>query len=496
METDNLNIIQNLVADKEGGKVEFKQTTGQLERGMETLCAFLNGEGGAVLFGVKDNGAIIGQVVSDKTKREIAEAIRLIEPFAAITVSYADIPGTGRQVIALYAEEQRYMSPFTYKGRAYQRIESVTSVMPQDKYNHLLMQRGGKYSWEAMPNPDLHISDLDENAIIGAVRAGINCGRLPESTIREEIPAILEKFDLLHDGKLNNAAAVLFGRNLYDYPQCLLRMARFRGTGKEEFMDNQRLQGNIYELLDAAMSFFFKHLSLSGKIEGLYREEKLSIPYKALRECCINAFCHRAYHRPGGSVGIAIYDDRVEIESSGAFPPDMTLEKLLGGHSSEPPNLIIANVLYKSELLESWGRGIRLMIDECRRACIPDPEFHTDGSSVWVVFRYKLETAGQAPDKHPTSTRQAPDKYPASIVRLIEMMGEQTYSLKEQMELMELKDRENFLDNYLNPSMEAGLVEPLYPSQPKHPKQKYRLTEQGKALLQEVLLFRVGMDAL
>ena len=61
---------------------------------------------------------------------------------------------------------------------------------------------------------------------------------------------------------------------------------------------------------------------------------------------------------PGGSVGIAIYDDRVEIESSGAFPPDMTLEKLLGGHSSEPPNLIIANVLYKSELLESWGRGI------------------------------------------------------------------------------------------------------------------------------------------
>lgn len=224
---------------------------------------------------------------------------------------------------------------------------------------------------------------------------------------------------------------------------------------------------------------------MSGKIEGLYREEKLSIPYKALRECCINAFCHRAYHRPGGSVGIAIYDDRVEIESSGAFPPDMTLEKLLGGHSSEPPNLIIANVLYKSELLESWGRGIRLMIDECRNVGIPDPEFHTDGSSVWVLFRYKGETAGQAPDKYPTSTRQVPDKYPASIVRLIELIGENTCSLKEMMGMMELKDRENFLGNYLNPSMEAGLVEALYPDQPKHPKQKYRLTEQGKALLKD-----------
>ena len=485
MKIDNLTIINHLITEKEGGKVEFKQTTGQLERGMETLCAFLNGEGGTVLFGVADNGKIIGQELSDKTKREIAEAIRLIEPFATVTVTYVGIPDANKYVIVLDAEKQCYMRPFIYKGRAYQRIESVTSIMPQDKYNHLLMQRGGKYSWEALPAPDLQISDLDENAIIGAVRAGINCGRLPETTIREEIPAILEKFDLQHNGKLNNAAAVLFGRNLYNYPQCLLRLARFKGTTKKEFIDNQRLQGNIYVLLDAAMSFFFKHLSLSGKIEGLYRKEELSIPYKALRECCINAFCHRAYHRPGSSVGIAIYDDRVEIENSGTFSPDMTLEKLLGGHSSEPPNLIIANVLYKSELLESWGRGIQLMIDECHRVNIPAPEFHTDGSTVWVIFRYEKETAGQASDKHPTSTRQVPDKHPTSIVQLIETIGERTCSLRELMELMELKNRENFLNNYLKPSMEAGLVEPLYPDQPKHPKQKYRLTEPGKVLLQD-----------
>lgn len=68
----------------------------------------------------------------------------------------------------------------------------------------------------------------------------------------------------------------------YYYPQCLLRLARFKGTTKDEFIDNQRVTGNIYALLDAAMAFF-KHLSLSGKIEGLYREEELEIPYKALR---------------------------------------------------------------------------------------------------------------------------------------------------------------------------------------------------------------------
>lgn len=71
MKIDNLEILNGLIAGAEGGTVEFKETTGQLERGMETLCAFLNGTGGTVLFGVTDKGKIIGQEVSDKTKRDI-----------------------------------------------------------------------------------------------------------------------------------------------------------------------------------------------------------------------------------------------------------------------------------------------------------------------------------------------------------------------------------------------------------------------------------------
>ncbi len=70
------------------------------------------------LFGVTDKGKIIGQDVSDKTKRDIADAVRRIEPFATVEVSYTEIPDTGKSVIALSAEEQRYMRPFSYKGRA------------------------------------------------------------------------------------------------------------------------------------------------------------------------------------------------------------------------------------------------------------------------------------------------------------------------------------------------------------------------------------------
>lgn len=91
MSIDNLDIVKQLIAEKENGRVEFKETTGQLERGMETLCAFLNGEGGTVLFGVNDKGKIIGQEVSDKTKRDIADAINRLEPVTAVHISYAPL---------------------------------------------------------------------------------------------------------------------------------------------------------------------------------------------------------------------------------------------------------------------------------------------------------------------------------------------------------------------------------------------------------------------
>lgn len=219
-------------------------------------------------------------------------------------------------------------------------------------------------------------------------------------------------------------------------------------------------------------------------LDDLYREEELNVPYKALRECCINAFAHRVYHRPGSSVGIAIYDDRVEIENSGTFPPDITIEKLLGGHNSEPQNLIVANVLYKSAVLESWGRGIALMVNECRRVGIPDPEFHTDGNAVWIVFHYTRTTVGQ----DPTATPQHPYSNPTvtpQLGKLLSAIGNNTLSAKEIMEKTGMKDKRNFLKNYIHPAINSGLVLSLYPVGSKSPQQKYYLTDKGKGFLQQ-----------
>ena len=90
----------------------------------------------------------------------------------------------------------------------------------------------------------------------------------------------------------------------------------------------------------------------------------------------------------------------------------------------------------------------------------------------------------QTPGKHPTSTRQVPDKFSTGnsrILDLIRVLGDKELSLKELLVLLSLKDRESFRKSYLDPAIQSGFVRSLYPDSPRHPRQKYLLTEKGQA---------------
>ena len=70
-----------------------------------------------------------------------------------------------------------------------------------------------------------------------------------------------------------------------------------------------------------------------------------------------------------------------------------------------------------------------------------------------------------------------------NIKRLVEAIGNNLYSVREMLVAVGLKDRPNFIEYTLTPAVSEGYVCMIYPETPKHPKQKYRLTEKGKALL-------------
>ena len=112
-------------------------------------------------------------------------------------------------------------------------------------------------------------------------------------------------------------------------------------------------------------------------------------------------------------MSLAIYDDRVEIANPGAFPPGRTSEDFEKGTESEPRNPVIARVLYLRKMLESWGRGIKLMVDECAKAGLPKPLIGSDGRFVRVVFARPprmgktSEVAAKAPEVVPKTTEVA-----------------------------------------------------------------------------------------
>ena len=98
-------------------------------------------------------------------------------------------------------------------------------------------------------------------------------------------------------------------------------------------------------------------------------------------------------------------------------------------------------------------------------------------------------STGQAPDKHQTSTGQVQDKLHTDnpdIIKLVKVIRELELSVKEMMNGVGLKGRDNFLKLYLNPAIAEGYVRLLYPHSPRHPRQKYLLTAKGLALLKEI----------
>src|ERR1700722_13572740 len=108
--------LQQLIADTKGEweNVEFKKSTGELHGGMETLCGFLNGTGGKVLFGVTTAGKIQGQDVADATFQEVANAIRKLEPPARIEQIRVSVGGT-KEVLILQTTSHPE-EPYTFDG--------------------------------------------------------------------------------------------------------------------------------------------------------------------------------------------------------------------------------------------------------------------------------------------------------------------------------------------------------------------------------------------
>ena len=383
--------MADLAASGESETLEFKATTGARREAAMTVCAFLNQGGGQVLFGVRPTGAIVGQQVSERTIEELSAELRRIDPPAFPTVERVPVDGGCEAIVV--STGQGASRPYSYRGTAYRRVGNTTLAMSADEYNRMLFERmHSEQRWENQPAVGWSVDDLDAAEIRRTVAEAVRRGRLEEPVGREPTD-LLRGLGLLRDGVLLRAAAVLFGsteRLEFEMPQCLLRVARFRGTDRMEFLDNRQFNGNAFTLLTNAERFLRDTLPIAGRFEQdrFERIDEPLYPPLATREALANALCHRDYSIGGGSVGIAVYDDRLEITSSGSLHFGLTPEKLFVPHESRPWNPLIARTFYRRGIIEEWGSGTLKMADMASKAGLPVPEIDDDGGAVTVRFRH------------------------------------------------------------------------------------------------------------
>ena len=386
-----LEIITTLAAAGESETLEFKETTGTRREAAMTVCTFLNQSGGQVLFGVTKAGIVAGQQVSERTIEELSAELRQIDPTAFPTVER--VPVDGNLEVIVVSTSQGASRPYTYRGSAYRRVGNTTLAMSADEDNRMLFERmHSEQRWENRPAAGWSVDDLDLAEIRRTVTEAVRRGRL-EEPVSGEPSDLLRGLGLLRDGVLLRAAVVLFGsteRLEFEMPQCLLRVARFRGLDRMEFLDNRQFNGNAFTLLASAERFLRDTLPIAGRFEQdrFERIDEPLYPPLATREALANALCHRDYSIGGGSVGIAVYDDRLEVTSSGSLHFGLTPEKLFAPHESRPWNPLIARTFYRRSIIEEWGSGTLKMADLASSSGLPVPEIEDDGGAVTVRFRH------------------------------------------------------------------------------------------------------------
>lgn len=406
-------LLEKIIVQGESSTLEFKKSTGLLKQAAKTLCGFLNSQGGMVVIGVNNKGEIIGQDVSDQTRLEIANMLHKFEPTPAIEVDYIILPQNHKYIIILTANSQVHHLPYTYLARPYQRLESETSVMPQARYQELMLTRMQlNHRWENLPAAHVGLAQLDHEEILRTIQEGVAARRIPITDATHDPKEALKRLKLLVNDQLTHAAVVLFGKELLPYyPQCLLRLARFKGTDKSEFIDNIQIHGHAFKLLAEAVGFIDRHLPIASRFKPgqLKRIDEPLIPPTVIREAIVNAICHRDYAITGGSIGIAIYDDRIEITSHGKLPAGVNIDALKKAHESQPRNFLIANVCFRRGIIEQWGRGTQDIIEQCVKAGQPEPEFIEQANTFMVCLKTKAYLGNEAMDlaiQHLTDRQQ------------------------------------------------------------------------------------------
>ena len=347
---------------KETKNLEFKSDI--TNTFLKTVSAFANYDGGKIIFGVADDGTIIGLSNPVQACLDIENKINDTispQPQYELTVHEKD------KTVTLTVEAGRN-KPYTYKSKVYRRNDTATIEVDSLELTRLILQ-GKNINYESLPADDQELSFrfLEEKA-----RQEIGISALSKD--------VLKTLNLFSDIEgYTHAAELLADKN--SFPG--IDIARFgdsiniilkRATFEHESV--------LYELEKTVE--MFRDYYIYDEIQGMVRNTVEKIPEDAFREAIANALIHRTWDI-NAHIKVMMFDDRIEVISPGGLPSGISEQEYLKGSVSILRNPILGNIFYRLHIVEILGTGI-LRIKDAYKNSNKKPYFEIYDNSIKVIL--------------------------------------------------------------------------------------------------------------
>lgn len=366
---------------KENQNIEWKESW--RDEYLKTLSAFASFDGGTLYIGINDNGNAVGLKNIKKLLEDLPN--KIINRLGIIPGIRVESKNSV-EFISININSSNY--PISFEGRFYKRSGSTTQELKGIELQSFLLSKIGQ-SWDSITN-QASINDLDNQTL--EQFKSLSQERLPSINQFSDTKIILENLNLIVDGKLTNAAVLLFGKNPHKFiSNAETRVGRFKND--VDIMDTILIDGNLFQQVNRATDAIKKHLNVKFEIKDNQRLDVWDYPLPAIREALINAIIHKDYH-VSSDIQIRIYDDRIWFYNTGLLPYPLTIDKLKSEHSSFPRNKLLAMTFYFAGFIEKWGSGTLRIINQFKEHSLPEPDFKEDSGGFNVYFykdKYNVE---------------------------------------------------------------------------------------------------------
>jgi predicted HTH transcriptional regulator len=328
---------------KESEYQEFKESLGQLDKGLKSISAMLNKHGEAtVYFGVKDNGDVCGLTIGKDTTMDIRNRIRdKIEP--RIYPKIDECVDDGKSYLKVTAKGTNI--PYSFDGRYYIRIVSAD----EQADNAVLRKMLASSDADIIKQKEAPYQRLKFNTFFALLAAN---GIHPD--LSEDF---LGNYGLINsDGKMNINAYLLSDDN-----DIRINVVTFEGKDKSVMSKRTEYGGKcLLTSMDEVLKYFESINTTDVDVTGIKRNEKQLFDQASFREAWINACLHNDWNNMLPPA-IYVYDDRMEIVSYGGLPYSLSTDGFFSG-TSVPVNKSLLTIFIAAGYAEQSGHGVPTIV--------------------------------------------------------------------------------------------------------------------------------------